>query len=92
VTPAVARRLGRAGRDGALVGEVVCGGPAARAGVRAGDVVVALNSTRLRRAGELPRLVARADVGSDAAVQIVREGRERRVPVRLGELPERAAR
>ncbi len=72
--------------------EVVPNGPAARSGVRAGDVIVAFGPTAIRRAGELPRLTARAPAGSEVELTVVRDGREQTVKVRLGELPERSAR
>lgn len=87
----VAEKLGRA-RDGALVTDVAPSGPARRSGVRAGDVIIAFGRTPVRRAGELPRLTARASAGSEVELTLVREGREQTVKVRLGELPERSAR
>ena len=91
VTAELAKKLGRA-REGALVREVVPNGPAARADVRAGDLIVAFDRTPVRRAGELPRLTARAPAGSDVEVTLLRDGREQTIKVRLGEMPERAAR
>lgn len=91
VSAEFAKKLGRA-REGALVTEVVPTGPAARSGVRAGDVIVAFGRTAVRRAGDLPRLAARAPVGSEVELTVVRDGREQTVKVRLGELPERSAR
>jgi len=89
VTPELAKRLGRPVRDGALVAEVVPNGPAARAGVRPGDLVVAFQGKPIRRADELPRLTAKAPVGSDVELTLWRDGKEQAVTVRLGELPER---
>jgi len=89
VTPELAQKLGRAGREGAVVAEVVPNGPAARSGVRTGDLIVALQGKPIRRAEELPRLTARIPVGSDVELAVVRDGKELAVKVRLGELPER---
>ena len=88
VTPDLAKRLGRPARDGALVAEVVPNGPAARSGVRAGDVIVAFQGKPIRRADELPRVTARAPVGSVVELKLLRGGEERAVKVKLGELPE----
>ncbi|MBI1734303.1 MAG: trypsin-like peptidase domain-containing protein [Candidatus Rokubacteria bacterium] len=91
VSPELAKRLGR-GREGALVTEVVRNGPAARSGVRPGDVIVVFGGTTLRRASDLPRLTARAPAGSEVEIALLRDGREQTVKVRLGELPDRPAR
>jgi serine protease Do len=88
VTPEVARALGRSGRYGAVVAEVVGNGPAARAGVRVGDVIVAFKGQPIRRADELPRLTARAPAGSEVELKVLRSGQEMVARVRLGELPE----
>ena len=88
VTPDLARRLNRPTRDGAVVGEVTPGGPAARSGVRTGDVIVAFQGRALRRADELPRLTAKTAMGSEVVLTLLRGGQEMAVKVRLGELPE----
>jgi serine protease Do len=81
-------KLECSGRDGALIAEAVPNGPAARAGFRPGDVVVALQGRPIRRADGLPRATARAPVGSDVELKLLRDGKEQAVTVRLGELPE----
>ena len=88
VMPDLARRLNRPTRDGAVVGEVAPGGPAARSGVRTGDVIVAFQGRALRRADELPRLTGKTPVGSEITLTLLRGGQEMVVKVRLGELPE----
>ncbi len=92
VTPEIAKRLGRTSREGAVVTELIRGGPAARAGMRSGDLIVAFQGTQVRRAGDLPRLVARASAGSAAELWLVRDGREQTLTVTLAELPERPER
>ncbi|MBI2202267.1 MAG: Do family serine endopeptidase [Candidatus Rokubacteria bacterium] len=92
IAPVDAELAKRLGRGGALVSGVVRNGPAAKSGVRAGDVIVAFGGTALRRAGELPRLTARAPAGSEVELTVIRDGREQTVKVTLGELPERPAR
>jgi serine protease Do len=88
VTPELARKLGRPAPDGVLVAEVVQNGPAARAGVRAGDVIIAFQGTPIRRVDELPRLTARTPVGTEVGLTLLRDGKELAVKVKLEELPE----
>jgi len=85
LTPELAQKLGR---PGALVTDVVPSGPAAGAGVRAGDLIVAFQGQPIRRAGELPWLTAKTAVGSEVELMLLRDGKEQAVKVRLGELPE----
>jgi serine protease Do len=88
VTPELAKQLGRPAQEGALIAEVAPNGPAARAGVKPGDIVVAFQGKPIRRTDELPRLTARSPVGSEVELKLRRGAEERTVRVRLGELPE----
>lgn len=75
-----------AGSEGARVAEVAAGSPAAQAGLRAGDVVIALNGRPVRGAAELRARLGVMPVGETIELQ-VRRGRETRtVKARIGEL------
>ena len=89
VTPEMAKKLGVPDRRGAVVAELVPNGPAAAAGVRAGDVIVAFQDKPIRRVDDLPRVTARAPVGAEVELKLLRAGKEIAVKVRLAELPER---
>ncbi len=91
VSAELAKKLGRQ-RDGAVVTEIVPNGPAARAGLRVEDVILTFGGTAIRRAGDLPRLTARAAAGSNVELTVFRGGREQKVTVKLGLLPDRTAR
>jgi serine protease Do len=75
------------GRKGALVAGVAQGGPAARAGLRAGDLVVAIDGQAIAKSAEITRKVARAGPGKTLKFDILREGRPRAVSVRTGTRP-----
>ncbi|MFQ5829574.1 MAG: Do family serine endopeptidase [Candidatus Methylomirabilia bacterium] len=92
LTPDLAKKLNRPARDGAVVVEVFPNGPAARSGIRAGDVIVAFQGKPIRRVGELPRLTAKTPVGTEARLTVLRDGKELALTVKLGELPERSRR
>jgi serine protease Do len=93
VTRTLARSFGLTGDPrGALVSEAVPGGPAARAGIREGDIVLRFDGRALRRADELPWLSSSAGVGRTVAVEIWRGGRSQTVNVTLGTLPGTPAR
>jgi len=80
---------------GALVAKVDQGGPADKAGVKAGDVILAVDGRAIERSGELPAIIAGIAPGSEATLTIWRDKSERKLRVRVGELedvPQVAAR
>jgi serine protease Do len=87
LTPAIAESLGLTKPHGALIAETVPGGPAAKAGITAGDVVTSVNAAPLKDSRTLFRTVADAAPGAQMAFGILRDGKERTVQVTLGEVP-----
>jgi serine protease Do len=88
VTPAIAASLGLHGEGGAIVAMVSPDSPAARAGLRQGDVILSLNGSKVTQLHDLPRLVAGAAPDSTATMTVWRSGQTTDVPVTLGEAPE----
>ena len=86
LTPEAISRLGLQNARGALVNSVVQGGPADRAGVRAGDVITAVNGTAVQDPNALRNTIARTPPGSEVTLTIWRDRREGQLRVRLGEL------
>ncbi len=84
--PRVAGRLGR--RAAVEVIEVVEGSPAARAGLRAEDLLVELDGVALHDADDLQRLMTSEAIGRSAKLSVVREGEQRGVEVVPEELPD----
>jgi serine protease Do len=87
MTSDIAESLGLTKPHGALIAETVPGGPAAKAGIAAGDVVTSINAAPLKDSRALFRSVADAAPGSQMAFGILRDGKEWTVQVTLGELP-----
>lgn len=75
---------------GALVNSVQAGGPADKAGVKMGDVVTAFNDTPVLDNNNLRNMVASSQPGADVVLTLLRDGSEKRVTVKLTELPARA--
>ncbi|HEY7753967.1 MAG TPA: DegQ family serine endoprotease [Steroidobacteraceae bacterium] len=71
---------------GALVAEVDNGGPADRAGVEPGDVILAVDGRAIERSGELPAIIAGIQPGTQTTLAIWRDRAERKVRVKVGEL------
>jgi serine protease Do len=74
VTPPIAERAGHRGDTGAVVTRVTPNGPAARAGLRPGDIVLRFNGAEVRDSRALTRMVGDSAVGAQVPVEIVREG------------------
>ena len=87
VTPDLARSFGLHGAEGALVADVTPGGPAAKAGIARGDVIVRWGDRRVQHSRELPLMVALTPPGTRVPVAVVREGRERTVDVTVDRMP-----
>lgn len=66
-------------KEGVLVSAVESGSPAASAGVRAGDVITAIDGTSVRTPGDVAAKVRAAEAGSTLDVRMVREKKERSV-------------
>jgi serine protease Do len=88
LTDEIAESLGLPnGTRGALVARVQEDGPAAKGGIRNGDVVLRFNGQEVREMRNLPRIVAETPVGREVPVVVWRDGREQTVGVTVGELP-----
>jgi S1-C subfamily serine protease len=105
IYPQLAERLDLDVETGALVAEVVDGGPADDAGLQegdepirfqatqvdaGGDVIVAVNGEAIDSNSDLPRLISLLDPGDDVTLDVIREGDEEQVEITLGERPAEA--
>jgi len=87
VTPDMAPALKLDSARGALVGNVYPDGPAAKAGIKVGDVIVEFDGKHIDSAHQLPTLVAATPVGNTARVRVLREGKEQDFTVTVAEMP-----
>jgi serine protease Do len=74
--------------QGAVIEAVVAGGPANRAGLEAGDVILVFDGTPVERASQLQWLASTAGVGRQVVVRVERQGKTFDLKVTLGKLPE----
>ncbi len=91
VTRKLAEGLDLPQDEGAIIGSVAEGGPAARAGLQSGDVIVAMNGEPVRDSSQLAWRVSQTDPGTEVAFTLYRNGERRSVTVALGRLDEGGA-
>ena len=86
VTKEIADTLGLKNKDGALVSSATENGPAYKAGIKSGDIILEFNNIKIKNMNELPKVVAGTPVGKSVQVVIWREGKVIKLNVILGEL------
>ena len=88
VTPEIAEGVGLKPPEGAMVAGVNDGGPADKAGIKNGDIVLRWNGHDVKEMRTLPRLVAETEIGKQVPVVVWRDGKQVTVTASVGELPE----
>lgn len=83
----LAKSLGLSKPQGALIAQVEKDGPAEKAGIKAGDVVIEFNNQPIEDASDLPHTVGLMSPGSKATAVLMRKGRKREVAVQVGKRP-----
>ena len=88
ITPDLAKSFSLADSKGALVGDVIPEGPAAKAGIKRGDVIVQFNGNEVKNMEQLPKIVAQTTPDTDVDVVVVRDGNPMTLNVRIAILKE----
>lgn len=83
----LAESFGMDNAIGALIADLDPEGPAARGGLQAGDVILAVNGEEVERSSSLPRLIGRGAPGSEVELTLMRDGEEISESVELGSWP-----
>ena len=86
LTPEMAESLSLGNRKGALVSDVTKDGPAEKAGVKSGDVIVSYDGKEVVNEHDLPQMVATTKPGKKVTVVVIRDGKEVRIPVTIAEM------
>jgi serine protease Do len=87
VTSEVADALGLKQAAGALVTEPQSGSPAAKAGVKAGDVIVSIDGTAIKDSRELAQKIGTMSPGSSVRLDVIRDGSQQTINVTLAQMP-----
>ena len=86
--PAEAKKLGLPEGQGNLVVGVVPNGPAAGAGIKAGDVITKVGTQAIKGTSELRSVVRSHNVGETLDITVIRNGKEMVLPVKIGAVPQ----
>ncbi|MGQ4877337.1 DegQ family serine endoprotease [Billgrantia sp. LNSP4103-1] len=84
----LAESFGMESASGALIADLDPEGPAARAGLQAGDIVLEVDGEEVERSRNLPRLIGRVTPGDDAELTIMRDGERQEISVTIGDWPD----
>jgi serine protease Do len=87
VTPDIAESLGLKDASGAMVAGITDGGPAEKAKIHSGDIILKFDGQDVKEMHNLPRIVADSVVGKDVPVVLWRDGKEVTVQTVLAERP-----
>ncbi len=87
VTKDIADSMGLKQAQGALVAEPQPGSPAEKVGIKAGDVITAVNGTPIKDSRDLARHVAQLAPGTSVKFDVLRDGQSKTIQLTLGEMP-----
>jgi serine protease Do len=88
LTEGMAKSFGYSSTEGALVGDVIKGGPAEQAGLEQGDIITSFDGTPIKDVTQFRNLVAAAEPGAKAKLEVFRDGQTKTITVKLAERSE----
>ena len=88
VTQPIADSLGMKQAEGALVAQPEPGSPATKAGIKAGDVITAINGTTVKNPRDLAQAVGAMAPGTSVKLDVLRNGKSKTITLALGTLPQ----
>jgi serine protease Do len=86
ITPEIAEAIGV--KEGVLVAQIAPGSPAQKAGLKVGDIIVAVDGEKVREVRDLQFKIMKTPPGTEVTLTIIRGGKEQTVKARVGEMPE----
>ncbi len=87
VSSDTAKAMHLSDENGALIRSVQPDGPAAKAGLKIGDVITGFNGKKIYDSAQLPPAVAMTAPGTEATLNVLRDGKPMTVKVRVAEMP-----
>ncbi|HVB85666.1 MAG TPA: DegQ family serine endoprotease [Candidatus Dormibacteraeota bacterium] len=90
VSPELAKQFNYSGNSGVLVNDVTAGTPGAKAGLKRGDIITAVNGEPVDTGNQLQLQISQSSPGTTVKLTVWRDGKTQEIPVILGTLPENA--
>jgi serine protease DegQ len=87
ITPELADSFGLARQSGAIIAGVVRGGPADRAGIRPGDILLTVQGKPVANTNDMLGLIAQLVPGKTAQMTVIRKNRQSTLDVKVGKRP-----
>ena len=87
LTPELAKQFDLKNQNGVLIGDIVEGSPAEKAGLQRGDVIVEFNGKKIEDPNQIRNMVANIEPGKEAELTIIRNNQEMKKKVTISELP-----
>lgn len=87
MTQELAESFGLEQPNGALIASVLKDGPADKAGIKAGDIMIAISGKPLKNSSEMLNVVAALAPGETATVTVIRNKQEKSIPIKVGVRP-----
>jgi serine protease Do len=87
ITVELAEQFGMKSRDGVLVAEIVPNSPAAKSGLRSGDVIKKFGDETVKDGRGLKFTVANVEPGTEVPLEILRDGKTEKIALKVGEQP-----
>jgi serine protease Do len=88
VTDEIAESLGLKDHNGALIADVTPNGPAAKAGLKSGDVILKFDGKDVNEFARLPRIVSETAINKEVEVDLLRDGKKMAIKVTVAEMPD----
>jgi Do/DeqQ family serine protease len=91
LTPELAQQFGLKDTHGAVVTDVNPGGPGEKAGLKSGDIITAINGSKVQDSNELTLAVTQHSPGETVSLDVFRNGQPQKIGVTLGQRPQGTA-
>lgn len=85
VTPELAESFGMEKPEGAIVSEIMKDGPAAKSGLKVGDVITAVDGKEVMSSADMPMIISSITPGSNAKLSVLRDGKSQTITVKVEE-------